>query len=176
MSFIKSAVQGALKRVNDTTRELELRTGKPMQSAVFAKMRFAATQAEEVLQSQRDQGSPDVDELRERIAELNEGLRKAKPFVHVATDLDAQIERDEAFEKLLWISTKSTYRVGDAAESARSDIGKIRRTVEMSLAREEGARGVSADTANGSANGNGATANAYGSLIDAPTKATAAES
>ena len=45
MNFtIKSAVQGALKRVSGASRDLELRAGKPISPAVFAKMNFAATQ------------------------------------------------------------------------------------------------------------------------------------
>lgn len=169
MSFpFKSAVQGALKRINDTSRELEVRSGKPIAAAVFAKMTFTAMQADDVLRSQRDQGSPEIDELRGRIAELNDGLRKARPLVYTTTDIDAQIEREVVFAKMDWLVTKFTFRLGDEVDSIRSQIGQARKAAEMSLAREEGAHTAV------TSNGNGVSS--YGSLIDAPTKATTAES
>lgn len=173
MSFpIKSAVQGALKRVNDTSRELELRAGKPIPSAIFAKMKFTAQQADDVLRSQKDQGSPEMDELRVRIAELSEALGKARPSVYATTDVDAQIDREIVFAKMDWIVSKFTFRLGDEVDGLRQTIGQVRKAAEMSLAREEGAR--AAVNGNGVTNGNG-TANGYGALIDTPTKATSAE-
>ncbi|MDP9152358.1 MAG: hypothetical protein M3O36_20725 [Myxococcota bacterium] len=176
MSFpIKTAIQGALRRVNDISRELELRAGKPISSAAFAKMTFTALQADDVLRSQRDQGSPEVDELRMRVTELNEALRKTRPLVYATTDVDAQIDREIVFAKMDWIVSKFTFRLGDEVDALRGQIGQARKAAEMSLAREEGARAAVSGTTNGAGNGNGSS-NGYGSLIDAPTKTTTVES